>query len=154
MAAMADHHVGAASIRPMALADYDAVLHLMQHTPGVVVREADSREGNTRYLQRNPGLSFVAVATDRIVGCAMCGHDGRRGYLQHVLVLPDYRQQGIARELVQHCLDELTQQGIYKCHLDVLADNLTAQDYWTHLGWKVRTDIRRYSFIMQGGENS
>ena len=74
------------TLRTMTPADYDAVLALMQNTPGISLRDADSREATERYLVRNPGLSFVAEAEGRLIACVMCGHDGRRGYLQHLLV--------------------------------------------------------------------
>ncbi|WP_122664751.1 GNAT family N-acetyltransferase [Pseudomonas viridiflava] len=141
------------TLRIMTLDDYDAVITLMKNTPGVSVRDADSRESTSRYLQRNPGMSFVAEMDSTIVGCVMCGHDGRRGYLQHLLVLENYRRQGIANALVERCLSTLESQGILKCHLDVLKTNHAAAHYWSTQGWQLRTDIDRYSFIRSGGIN-
>ncbi|ANF85734.1 Putative acetyltransferase [Pseudomonas antarctica] len=142
------------TIRVMTPTDYDAVLELMQNTPGISLRDADSREATQRYLARNPQMSFVAEAERRLIGCVMCGHDGRRGYLQHLLVLPDYRRQGIAQVLVQRCLAALEQQGIHKCHLDVFKTNTHAAEYWQGQGWTLRTDIDRYSFTRKGNENA
>lgn len=142
------------TIRTMTPSDYAAVLALMQDTPGISLREADSREATERYLARNPGLSFVAEHEGRLIGCVMCGHDGRRGYLQHLLVLPAYRRQGIAQALTQRCLNELEALGIYKCHLDVFKTNTPAAQYWQGQGWQLRTDIDRYSFTRSGNENA
>jgi ribosomal protein S18 acetylase RimI-like enzyme len=141
-------------IRTMTIDDYDAVSELMNQTPGVSVREADSRESVVRYLDRNPGLSFVACLNTTVVGCVMSGHDGRRGYLQHLLVLPEHRRQGIGSTLVEHCLDALGDLGIQKSHIDVLKTNSTAASYWTGQGWTLRTDIDKYSFILRGSENA
>jgi N-acetylglutamate synthase len=82
-------------INEMTMADYDDVLSLLRATPGVAIREADSRKATERYLIRNPQLSFVARIATRLVGCVMCGHDGRRGYLQHLVVDPSYQRRGI-----------------------------------------------------------
>jgi len=142
------------AIRAMTLADYDRVVELIRHTPGVSFREADSREATGRYLQRNPGLSFVCEADGGLVGCIMSGHDGRRGYLQHLLVLPAQRRRGIASALVEHCLAALERAGIRKSHVDVLHTNEPASAYWESQGWQLRTDIRRYSLIRSGGENA
>ena len=142
------------NLRVMHAGDYDAVLELMQNTPGISLRDADSRAATERYLARNPERSFVAEAEGRVIACVMCGHDGRRGYLQHLLVLPDYRRQGIAQALVERCLSELEQLGIYKCHLDVLKTNTHAAEYWQGQGWRLRTDIDRYSFTRPGHENA
>ncbi|MDZ5436325.1 GNAT family N-acetyltransferase [Pseudomonas fluorescens] len=142
------------NLRVMTLDDYDAVLELMRKTPGISLRDADSRESTARYLQRNPGMSFVAEIGGLLSGCVMCGHDGRRGYLQHVLVLPEHRRQGIARALVERCLWSLEQQGIVKCHLDVFKTNEAAARYWQRQGWQLREDIDRYSLIRSGNANA
>ena len=142
------------SIRPMTMDDYDAVIRLMKATPGVSFRDADSREATTRYLERNPGLSFVAESDGRLVGCVMCGHDGRRGYLQHLVVASERRRQGIANELVGSCLTQLERLGIVKSHVDVFRNNGLAQAYWESQGWKLRTDTHRYSYIRNAGENA
>ena len=142
------------TIRPMGIEDYDAVTELMRRTPGVSFRDADSRESTRRYLERNPGLSFVAEAGGRTVGCIMSGHDGRRGYLQHLVVLPEHRRQGIANALVEHCLAALAVLGIVKSHVDVFRTNDLAHAFWIGQGWKLRTDIDRFSFIRGGSENA
>lgn len=142
------------TIIPMQLSDYDAVMALMQQTPGVSLRAADSRDATARYLDRNPGLSFVAVVDSVIVGCIMSGHDDRRGYLQHLLVLPAHRRQGIARSLVEHCVAVLAALGIDKSHVDVLKTNTVAQAWWQQAGWTRRDDIERYSLICSGVSNA
>jgi ribosomal protein S18 acetylase RimI-like enzyme len=125
----------------------------MHQTPGVSVREADSREAIQRYLLRNPDLSFVAEDGAALVGCIMSGHDGRRGYLQHLLVVPAYRERGVASALIEACLAGLEAIGILKSHIDVLATNEAGQRFWTRRGWMLRTDLRRYSFVRSGGDN-
>ena len=140
-------------IAEMTINHYDAVLELMQQTPGVTVRSADSKETTAHYLERNPGLSFVALEGDAVIACAMCGHDGRRGYLQHVIVLPEYRKRGIASELIERCLSGLESMGIFKTHIDVFVTNDLANEYWVRRGWVKRDDINRYSFNRSSDPN-
>lgn len=142
------------SIRPMTSADYDDAMALMDGTPGVVVRAAASPEAIGRYLARNPGLSLVAESDGRPVGCLLCGHDGRRGYLHHVVVAPAYRGQGVGRALVERALDGLAAAGIAKTHIDVFADNSAALAFWRHTGWQLRDDIRRLSFNRSADPNA
>ena len=125
----------------MTFDDYAAVMALMSGTPGIAVRAADSPEAIGRYLARNPGLSLVAEEDDGLIGCVFCGHDGRRGYLHHVVVVPSRRGQGIGRALVARALDGLAALGIYKTHLDVFADNDAAIAFWQATGWQRRSDI-------------
>jgi len=142
------------TIRDMTLDDYDDVIALMRQTPGVTVRDADSREATARYLSRNPGLSVVAEQAGDMVGCIMAGHDGRRGYLQHLIVAPAHRNKGLATRLGQACLDRLDAEGIRKSHVDVLTTNSEVFAFWQAIGWQRRTDIVRFSVIRDGGENA
>ena len=141
------------TLRVMTIDDYDGVVDLMKQTPGVSFRDADSLESTRRYLQRNPGLSFVCEIDSQIAGCIMSGHDGRRGYLQHLIVRPTNRRKGIAKALVESCLMALESLGILKSHLDVLKTNTLAPAYWASQGWKLRSDIHRYSWVRSGREN-
>ena len=138
----------------MTSGDYDAVIALMTRTSGIVLRRVDSRESVEKFLARNPGLSFVAWEGETMVGCAMCGHDGRRGYLHHVAVEPTFRGQGIAHQLITRCLDRLEAEGIFKTHIDVLTTNGVANNYWAKRGWQRRNDIFRYSFNRSTDENA
>ena len=142
------------NIREMTISDFDQVIALMRRTTGVRVRDADSKEAVGRYLLRNPGFSFVAEVAGELVGCVMSGHDGRRGYLQHLIVAPAHRNKGFATRLVNASLDKLEAEGILKSHIDVLTTNRSAMEFWQKIGWRRRTDIVRYSFIRAGGENA
>jgi len=129
------------TIRYFSIEDYLRVFALWQATEGMGLSEADSEENIRRYLERNPGLSFVALDIDRIVGAVLCGHDGRRGLLHHLAVDKSYRRQGIAQILAQKCQDALKAAGIEKCHLFVYIDNIEAQIFWEKIGWDLRKDI-------------
>ena len=137
----------------MTIDHYDAVSELLQKTPGVTFRSADSKAATAFYLERNPGLSFVALDDSVVIACAMCGHDGRRGYLQHVVVDSDYHKQGIASALVDRCLSKLETLGIFKTHIDVQANNELANAYWLRRGWTRRNEINRYSFNRSSNPN-
>jgi N-acetylglutamate synthase len=142
------------TIAELTIDRYEEILSLLKRTSGVTVRDADSKEAAARYLARNPGLSFIAEAGGKIVGCAMCGHDGRRGYLQHVVVDQAYRGRGIAQALVTRCLDRLAEIGVMKTHIDVLVSNDLANAYWKKRGWQRRDDLHRYSFNKSANPNA
>jgi N-acetylglutamate synthase len=142
------------TISEFTIARYNEVFALWQRTPGICIRDADSREAIARYLTRNPGLSFIAEENGQIIGSALSGHDGRRGYLQHVVVETSFRGRGIAHELVTRCLDALASADIAKVHLEVLNCNDLANRYWTRRGWRRRDDTHRYSYTRPGHENA
>ncbi|HYT87181.1 MAG TPA: GNAT family N-acetyltransferase [Gemmataceae bacterium] len=141
-------------IVPLEPSDYDAVMALWRATEGLTLRDADSRDGLTRYLERNPGLSFVVRAENQIVGAVLGGHDGRRGYLHHLAVAPAYRGKGVGRALAQRVLAALVAGGLTKCHLFVRADNATARAFWAHLGWAERDDLTLMSHTAADAANA
>lgn len=132
-------------IREMAIYDYPEVYEMWNSTLGVGLSDADSKEAIERYLERNPGLSYICRKNDKIIGSVLCGHDGRRGYIYHTCVLPEYRGQGIGGELVGKALEGLKNQGIDKCHIFVFSDNDAGREFWSKLDWKKRSDLLIYS---------
>lgn len=131
-----------------------AALALWRTSEGLTLREADSPEALGRFLARNPGLSVAALLEGELIGVALCGHDGRRGYLHHVAVRPDRRRHGLGRQLVEACLARLAAEGIAKCHLFVRADNAAARPFWQALGWQLRDDIDVWSFVPPGRDRA
>ena len=132
--------------RAMTETDYDAAYALWASTPGMGLSDADSHEAICSYLKRNAGLSQVCVDGEgRLAGTALCGHDGRRGFLYHVAVPADRQGSGIGRELAARCLAGLAAQGISKCHLMVLEDNEAGSGFWNGTGWEQREGLLLFS---------
>ncbi|MBE5774662.1 MAG: GNAT family N-acetyltransferase [Clostridiales bacterium] len=126
----------------MTINDYDAAYGLWINTPGMGLNSTDdSREGIEKYLRRNPTTSFVADCDGAIVGVIMAGHDGRRGYIYHTVVLPAYRNQGIAKKLVEHAMSALEQEGIHKAALVVFKENDMGNRFWESIGFASREDL-------------
>lgn len=120
---------------------YDQVFALWQQCEGVGLSDSDSREGIEAYLKRNPGLSFVAKENGKVVGAVLCGHDGRRGYINHLAVHVQWRRRAIGRRLVGKCLEALHRMGIQKCHIFVFKHNEDGFGFWKSLGWIPRGDL-------------
>lgn len=127
---------------PMTTDDLSEVLDLWGATEGVGLNESDTPEHLRTYLQRNPGLSVVARDGARLIGAVLCGHDGRRGYLNHLAVVPAYRQRGLGRQLVARCLASLRDLNILKCNLFVYNDNKPGERFWNLCGWNARADLK------------
>jgi ribosomal protein S18 acetylase RimI-like enzyme len=125
----------------MRMADYPEVYALWDGMPGIGLSSADSPDAIARYLEHNPGMSFTARKSGRLLGAVLCGHDGRRGYLQHLAVAPDARHKGIGRGLVDRCLDALAADGITRCHIFVYTDNDTGLGFWRSVGWFRRDNL-------------
>lgn len=128
-------------IQEMTLESYEDVSRLWSTMSGIGLSHADSKENIGRYLERNPGFSFVAIQAGQVVGAVLCGHDGRRGYIHHLAIEKNHRRQGVGKALVTRCLTALNAVGINKCHLFVFIENHTAQKFWKEIGWSQRTKL-------------
>jgi ribosomal protein S18 acetylase RimI-like enzyme len=122
-------------IRLMSLQDYDSVYRLWETAEGICLGEDDSQEGIALYLRRNPKSCFVALDGPEIVGSVLSGHEGRRGILRHLAVRPEYWKRGIATSLVRACLEALSAEGIKKCNIFVMDDNVAGMKFWEHIGF-------------------
>ena len=129
------------NIDTFTMKDYQKVIALWQSCEGIGLSSADSKDCIESYLKRNSGMSFVASYENEIIGAVLCGHDGRRGYLHHLAVHPDFRNQGIGRVLVEKCILALQSIGIQKCHLFIFSTNENAYRFWEKIGWTRREDI-------------
>ncbi len=138
-------------LRELTIDDYESVYAVWAGSEGIGLSDADSKEGIKRFLARNPGLSFVALDKNQIVGAALCGHDGRRGYIHHLAVVKSHRKRGIGRSLVSRCVFALMQIGISKCHLFVFGENQEAINFWQKVGWTQRVELMMMSQHLDQG---
>jgi len=133
-------------IRNFTMNDYDEVSTLWQRTPGVKLSSLDdSREGIEQFLRRNPTTNFVAMEAGRIVGVALGGHDGRRGYLYHTCVEEGNRRRLIGRQLVESVIEAMKREKITKLALVCLANNEKGNAFWNRIGWTKRIDLNYYA---------
>lgn len=129
----------------MLIGDYEQAHELWKSVEGMVLREADSNENIRKFLERNKGLSFLCRDNAKLIGTVLAGHDGRRGYIYHLAVDPQYRIKGIAKELLKRSVAGLKDIGIEKCHLFVLKDNEQGISFWKKNGWDLRENIVIFS---------
>lgn len=130
------------NIREMVEADYDQVYQLWLSCAGMGLNHLDdSREGIAQFLKRNPQTCLVAAENQIIIGAILVGFDGRRAYIYHTAVHPNYRRRGIARQLVETVLTVLDELKIHKVALVVFKRNAEGNRFWETLGFSTREDL-------------
>lgn len=122
--------------REFVMDDYDGAIALWRGVEGIEICEGDSREEIAEYLKRNPGLSRVAVADGKIVGVALCGHDGRRGWIYHLAVAQEYRRQQVGKLVLDACIEGLRRVGLKRAIILVAGDNPGGHQFWLRNGWE------------------
>lgn len=127
--------------RLMTIDDYEAAYELWIRCQNGLNDKDDSYEGIEKYLKRNPNTSFVAELDGNVVGVILCGHDGRRGIIQHTSVSPDLRRMGKGKKLVDFSLDALKREGINKVFLVAFKKNQEGNTFWESQGFTLREDL-------------
>ena len=84
----------------------------------------------------------MAEEDGKIIGCILCGHDGRRGCFYHVCVEESYRKHGIGRQMVGASM------RINKVSLIASTKNDVGNAFWNRIGWTKREDLNYYDFTL------
>ena len=125
-------------IRVMNISDYKQVYQLWLSCSGIGLNNLDdSKEGIERFLNRNPETCFVAEIEQTIIGVIIAGNDGRRGYIYHTAVNPNYRHQGIANKLVNEVMGKLKALGINKAALLYVSKTFCHQFICSSVGFSM-----------------
>ncbi|MEX3979455.1 GNAT family acetyltransferase [Paraburkholderia sp. EG287A] len=133
------------TIRVFSEADTEAVIALwLQAFPEY--NDASRPHRNPRLsiankLGTQPELFFVAVRDGgdidgALVGTAMAGYDGHRGWLYSVAVAPEARRHGLGTRLVRHAENALAALGCLKLNLQVLTDKAEVLAFYERLGYR------------------
>jgi ribosomal protein S18 acetylase RimI-like enzyme len=88
-------------------------------------------------LTVQPELFFVALKDGRVVGTAIAGFDGVRGWLHRLAVRGDCKRQGIASQLLKAVETGLRGIGCPKLNLQVRATNLGVLKFYEANGYVV-----------------
>ena len=71
----------------------------------------------------------------------MGGHDGRRGYIYHIAVKPDYRNWGIGKALLESVEKALILEGINKVAMISFKNNVGGNRFLKACGYPIREDV-------------
>lgn len=97
------------NIRTITINDFESLVPFWKEN--YFLSEMDSKEHFLLFLEKNPNLSVLAEENGEIVGTALGSYDGRRGYLQKVVVHKDFRKHGVGKLLVSEVAKRLRDAG-------------------------------------------
>ncbi|MEA5454885.1 GNAT family acetyltransferase [Sinomonas sp. JGH33] len=121
-------------LRPFAEADRAAVVALW-HEAGLTRPWNDPHKDIDRAVKTWPDLFLVAEEADAVVGTAMCGYDGHRGWIYYLAVAPSRQGRGIGRTLIAEAEVRLTELGCPKVMLMVRRGNEQAHAFYGGEGY-------------------
>ncbi len=128
-------------IRPYLESDEPAVVRLWREAFPDSPAWNDPATDIHRKLAIQRQLFFVAHSADDLVGTAMAGFDGHRGWVYYVAVSQRHRRQGIGAALMRHVEQELVRIGCPKLNLQVRADNQMVVEFYQRLGYQIEERV-------------
>jgi ribosomal protein S18 acetylase RimI-like enzyme len=108
--------------REISLIDYPDLVVFWREN--YFVNEMDNPERFKLFLEKNPSLSIMALDNKIIVGTVLGSFDGRRGYIQKLVVGKEFRNNGIGKQLVDRMITKLKSLGVTYIPLAIEPDKL------------------------------
>ena len=127
-------------IEPLTADDSEAAVALW-HEAGLT-RPWNDPYADFALALRGPSSAVLgAYDGERLVGTAMVGHDGHRGWVYYLAVAPDRRGRGLGRAVMAAAEAWLAARGLPKVQLMVRDTNAAALGFYAALGYE-RAEVR------------
>ena len=132
--------MSALSISPVADADVSAVIALWQRCG--LTRPWNDPAGDIAFARQSTNATIlVGRANDAVIGSAMVGHDGHRGWVYYVAIDPDQQRKDFGRAMMTAAEDWLRAQGVCKVMLMVRPDNEQVRAFYDRIGYGVQERV-------------
>ncbi|MFW9947394.1 MAG: GNAT family N-acetyltransferase [Candidatus Odinarchaeota archaeon] len=133
-------------IENFSLQFYEDVVDIWKKT-GISITSSDTKDQLIVMLDRNPDLCLIAKIDDKVIGVVMGGFDGRRGYVHHLAIHPEYQKRGYGKLIMDELIERLKKKRVHKIHLFIEKQNEDVIAFYKKLGWEIRKDLVMMSFI-------
>lgn len=91
-------------------------------------------------VKMNPSSCLMLVKEQTIIGAALGAFNGRRGWVYHLAIHPNFQQAGFGALLLKKIEQELKKKGAYRVHLAVSYTNLKVLPFYQKSGYLVVND--------------
>ncbi|MDY0271847.1 MAG: GNAT family acetyltransferase [Advenella sp.] len=122
-------------IRSFVQKDNDAVIRLW-HACGLIRPWNDPQKDIERKLTTQPELFLVSEKDGVVIGSAMVGYEGHRGWVYYLAVDSASQGQGIGQALMQEAEHLLMARGCPKIQLLVRSNNSRVLAFYEKLGYE------------------
>ncbi len=131
----------ALKIRTIKESDYEDLLELWKRAGLHLKTISDSFDGFSIMIRRNPETCLVGLLDNKIIASVLGGFDGRRGYIWHLAVDPQFQKKGYGKQMMEAVENKFKEMGVVKIHLTVERTNASVVSFYKHLNWYIRDDL-------------
>jgi len=126
--------------------DYDSLIHVWEKA-GLPYkpRGRDSQQSIRAECNRGAGIFFLAEREGKVIGAVLATMDGRKGWINRLAVVPDFRHSGIAALLVKKAEEWIERRGIEIVTCLIEADNSGSISFFQKQGYIRHDDIIYFS---------
>jgi ribosomal protein S18 acetylase RimI-like enzyme len=125
---------------------YHEVVELWKRA-GIGIGSSDTKDEVATVFARNPDLFLIGKKNRKIIAAVIGTFDGRRGYIHHLAVDPDYQNKGYGKIIMDEIIELFRDKKVHKIHLFIQKTNKQVVDFYNKLGWEIRDDIIMMSYV-------
>lgn len=127
-------------IKQMKSSDFPEILSLWKKA-GLSISDPEQELIDMKItLNLNPTSCLILVKNKKIIGAVLGAFNGRRGWVYHLAIHPDFQQKGYGSMLLAKVEKEFKKKGAYRIHLGVAYTNLKVFPFYQKYGYSVVND--------------
>ncbi len=130
-------------IRDFNPGDFDSLLDLWEKTEMGGAERGDGLEIIKKTLNLGGRLLVMLDGPDGVIGSSWLTHDGRRMFIHHFAIHPDYQGRGLSKQLLEKSLEHCRAIGL-QVKLEVHRENYKALNLYKGYGFKELDNCQVY----------
>ncbi len=133
-------------IRKLTRNDYEEIVRLWSKAKlPFKTKGRDSKKVIAAQMDANPDFFLGAFENNQLVGTVIVSCDTRKGWINRLVVDPNYRRRGIAKALIAECEKVLRKYGV-KIFCALIEDyNNVSRELFKECGYVEHRDIIYFS---------
>jgi len=132
-------------IIPIEFDDFEQLYELWKDAGLHLADRRSEQKDFLAILKLNPRSCLKIMIDHKIIASALGTWNGRRAWIYHFAVHPDYQRKKLGTDLYKKSVEYLKRRGATKVIVGVAYENLKAAQFYTKLGLEVMDDAVLFS---------